>query len=217
MKKVIISGVSGFIGHHLTKACLDKGWFVIGVDKRPIPPNHYIPNHFIQTDITDLGFRDLMGVDYVFHLAFVTNIPNSTRHPRETTFGNIDKTIHLLDVSKEAGIKKFVFPSTASLYSNNPTPWKEDMPPEPIEPYSWQKLACESACQMYSRVYGLPTAIVRLFQVFGENQRDDTALAAFLKAKKENRPITLTQTIAQSTFKFLLHISRQISKARSLP
>ena len=171
------------------------------MDKRPIPTGHSIPNKFIQCDIRDLGFKDLLGIDWIFHLAFSTNIPNSVRHPIETTFDNIDMTIHLLQYAKEAGVKKVLFPSTASLYSHNPTPWKEDMTPMPIEPYSWQKLSCEYACKMYSGVYGLPSVIVRLFQVFGEFQREDTALAAFLKAKQENRPITLTETIAQSTFK----------------
>lgn len=199
--KVMITGISGFIGHHLGMACWKKGWEVIGVDKRPIPRDHFKPQHFIQTDVRDLGFRDLNGIDAVFHLAFSTNIPNSIRHPEETTNDNIDMTIHLLEYAKDAGVKRVLFPSTASLYSHNKTPWTEDMAPIPIEPYSWQKLSCEYACGMYSRVYGLPTTIVRLFQVFGENQRDDTALAAFLRFKEEGKPITLTETVAQSTFK----------------
>lgn len=142
-----------------------------------------------------------MGIDYVFHLAWRTNIPDCARHPEESTFDNIDMTIHLLERAKEAGVKKVLFPSTASLYGHNPTPWREDMPPMPIEPYSWQKLSCEYACKMYASVYNLPTVVVRLFQVFGELQREDTALAAFLKAKAEGKPITLTQTTAQSAFK----------------
>jgi len=173
----------------------------VGVDKRPIPQGHYIPNEFIQADVKDLGFRDLMGTDYIFHLAWRTNIPDCARHPEESTFDNINMTIHLLQCAKESGVKKVLFPSTASLYSHNPTPWREDMPPQPIEPYSWQKLACEYACQMYSKVYELPTITVRLFQVFGELQREDTALAQFLKAKKEGKPIQLTETTAQSSFR----------------
>jgi nucleoside-diphosphate-sugar epimerase len=199
--KVLLTGISGFIGHHLISALQDKGHYVVGVDKRPIPPNHSKPDYFIQTDVGDLGFRDLNGIDFIFHLAFSTNIPNSIRHPIETTEDNIDMTTHLLEYAKDAGVGGVLFPSTASLYSHNPTPWKEEMTPIPIEPYSWQKLACEYACGMYSRVYGLPTVVVRLFQVFGELQREDTSLAAFLKAKKEGKPITLTETTAQSTFK----------------
>ena len=196
MEKVLVTGSSGFLAHHFIPE-LQKKYYVIGVDKRPIPDNHSKPDYFIQTDVMDLGFRDLMDIDYVVHLAFVTNIPNSVRHPKETTFQNIDMTIHLLEVCKEAGIKRFIFPSTASLYSHNPTPWTEDMPPDPIEPYSWQKLSLEYACKMWD----LPCIIVRFFQIFGEFQREDTSLHAFLKAKKEGRPITLTKTIAQSTFK----------------
>lgn len=201
MKKVLITGVSGFIGHHLATTCMNEGWTVIGVDKRPIPANHRMPTKFIQADINDLGFRDLSGIDYVFHLGWRTNIPDCQRHPEQSTKDNIDMSIHLLEYCKEAGVKKFLFPSTASLYGNNETPWKEDMRPNPIEPYSWQKLAIEYACQMYASVYGLPTVIFRFFQVFGELQREDTAIAAFLKAKREKRPITLTETTAQSSFR----------------
>ena len=196
----MITGVSGFLGHHLIEECHKRGWSTVGVDKRPIPKNHNRPGLFILTDVRDLGFRDMMGVDYVFHLAWRTNIPDCQRHPLESTEDNIDMTIHMMEISKEASIKKFIFPSTASLYSNNPTPWTEDMQGDPIEPYSWQKLCLEYACKMYSK-QGLPCVITRYFQIFGEFQRDDTALAAFMKAKKENRPITLTKTHAQSSFK----------------
>ena len=196
----MITGVSGFLGHHILEECKKRGWQTIGVDKRPIPKEHNRPDLFVLTDVRDLGFRDMMGVDYVFHLAWRTNIPDCQRHPLKSTNDNIDMTIHMMEISKEASIKKFVFPSTASLYSNNPTPWTEDMQGDPIEPYSWQKLSLEYACKMYSK-QGLPCIITRYFQIFGEFQRDDTALAAFMRAKKENRPITLTKTHAPSSFK----------------
>ncbi len=191
----MVTGCSGFLGHHILKELTEQGHETVGVDKRPIL--HYMPDKFIQADVMDLGFRDLMDIDWVIHLAFVTNIPNSVRHPKETTYQNIDMTIHLLEVCREAGVKRFFFPSTASLYSNNPTPWKEDMPPMPIEPYSWQKLSLEYACKMWN----VPCIIGRFFQIFGEYQRADTALATFLKNKNEGKPITLTETTAQSTFK----------------
>lgn len=201
MKKILVTGISGFLGHHFIQYAQDKGYFVLGIDKRPIPKGHHKPNLFIQTNINDLIYRDMMGVDYVVHFAWRTNIPDCKRHPIESTQQNIDNSIHILELAREAGIKKFLFPSTASLYGHNPTPWREDMPPYPIEPYSWQKLAIEQACRMYSMVNDLPTVIFRFFQVFGEYQREDTALAAFLKAKKEGVLVTLTETTAQSTFR----------------
>ena len=75
------------------------------------------------------------------------------------------------------------------------------MPPDPIEPYSWQKLSCEHLLRMWTGRYKLPTVVLRLFQVFGENQRQDTAMAAFFRARKESKPITLTETTAQSAFR----------------
>lgn len=179
-------------------------WQVIGLDvldlKKEGSINH--PNYtFYKKDVKDLTADDLRSIDYIFHLAFVTNIPHSIKNPLSTTYDNIDMTCFLLKLAAQAGIKKFLFPSTASLYGNNPVPWQENMPADPTEPYSWQKLCCEHACKMWNKCYNLPTVIFRFFQVFGENQRKDTALAAFLRFKEEGRPITLTETTAQSSFR----------------
>ncbi len=199
--KIMISGCSGFLAFHIMKKFLDEGHEVIGVDKRPIPRTYFMPHKFIQADVRDLTYRDLLGIDYVLSMHWRTNIHDCSRHPEQSTNDNIDTTIHLLEVAKEAGVKRLFFPSTASLYGNNPTPWKEDMLGNPIEHYSWQKLSCEFACKMYAKSLGLDTVIARFFQIFGEYQRDDTALAAFLRSKRDGKPITLTETTAQSSFK----------------
>ena len=206
MKKVLITGVSGFIGPHIVEACRGRGWDVTGLDIRPYAPEKNVgaaPQNFLLKDVRDLTPEALKGFDYIVHLAFVTNIPYSISHPIETSRDNIEMTARLLDVATKAGIKKLVFSSTASLYGHNPTPWREDMPsdPDPIEPYSWEKLSCEYLCKMWAKCYGLPTVTLRLFQVFGENQRPDTAMAAFFRAKSEGKKITLTETTAQSTFR----------------
>lgn len=198
--KVLITGASGFLASHIIPRFQQGGYFVVGVDKRPLPQQTK-PDYFIQEDVAKLNFRDMMGASLVAHLAWRTNIPDCSRHPRESTNDNIDTTIHLLELAKEAGIKKVFFPSTASLYGNNPTPWEENMLGNPIEHYSWQKLSCEFACKMYAQSLGLDTVVARFFQIFGEFQREDTALAAFLRAKKNGQPITLTETTAQSSFR----------------
>ena len=115
-------------------------------------------------------------------------------------FGNIHKSL-LNRRSLMQKIEKFLFPSTGSLYGNNSIPWHEDMMADPIEPYSFQKLSCEFACKAWFECYGLPTTVFRFFQVYGENQREDTAISKFIQSKKEGRPITLVETTAQSSFK----------------
>lgn len=198
--RALITGVSGFIGPHVVEACLKRGWVVHGIDIREYPEE--APGFFFRrTDVRGLSVEALSGFDAVIHLAFVTNIPHSIAEPVATTRDNIEMTATLLDRAAKAKVKRLVFSSTASLYGGNPTPWTEDMPPDAIEPYSWQKLAGEHACRMWSARYGLETVSLRLFQVFGENQRPDTAMAAFFRAKKEGKPITLTETTAQSSFR----------------
>ncbi len=204
MTTALITGAAGFIGPHIVNEFLNRGWNVKGIDLvecdkfSNIKHNNY---SFERKDVRDLVVEDLIGVDYVVHLAFITNIPNSIANPLDTTRDNINMTTHLMDIATKAEIKKFLFPSTASQYGNNPIPWDETMTSDPIEPYSWQKLSCEFACKMWFSCYGLPTTIFRFFQVFGENQRKDTAISAFIRSKREGKPITLVETTAQSSFR----------------
>lgn len=193
MRKVLITGAGGFIGRHLIGACLRKDWRVTGVGKSLSGQfnNHqevFVLNKLVQ----ELSESDVRNVDYVFHLAFKTSIPGGISNPTATSSENVGSSVHLLDLSAKARVKKFIFASTASIYGGNPIPWREDMPPDPKEPYSWQKLSCEYACRMWTKRYGLPTVNLRLFQVFGENQRKDTVIALFSKAKKDGLPLTLT-------------------------
>lgn len=193
-KRLLITGASGFIAHHLIKEAQKGNWFVVGVDKRPISKNHTQPNEFIQTDVFDLKYRDLQDIDAVVHFAWRTNIADCIHHPESSARDNINMTLHLLEVCREIKVKKFIFPSTASLYSHNPTPWTEDMVVEPLEPYSWHKLACEQLCEMYSKQYGVPSVVLRFFQVYGEYQRKDTVISVFQKLIKAGKTLTLTET-----------------------
>lgn len=187
-----MTGASGFIASHVVPVLLKAGFRVIGLDRLPcqhIPPSDNF--EFLHQDLENLS--NVSGFDYVIHLAFATNIPQSIADPVGTTYNNVDLGVKLLCLSKEAKVKKFLFPSTASLYGNQPLPWQESMPAYPSEPYSLQKYTMERFCRYYAD-NGLPTVIFRLFQVFGENQRKDQVLAKFFQCRKERSPIPITQT-----------------------
>jgi UDP-glucose 4-epimerase len=202
MTKLLVTGAAGFIAPHIIEEALERNWEVLGIDKVEVPKkDRFKKAEYLLKDVRELDKETLSSIDYIAHLAFITNIPNSIAKPVETTYDNIDMTTILLNKAKETEIKKVIFSSTASLYGNNPIPWKEGMQADPIEPYSWQKLSCELLFKMWNIRYGLATSTVRLYQVYGENQRHDTALSKFIKSKKENIPITLTETTAQSSFR----------------
>ncbi len=200
MKKILITGSSGFIAPGIIKACLKRNWKVYGVDIRR-PSKQISKVKYFKKNVTQLDLKFLKNIDFVAHMAFKTNIPKSILNPISYTKKNIEMTTILLEKCTKAGVKKLIFPSTASQYGRNITPWKEVMHSDPFEPYSWQKNACETLLKMWSKQYGLKTCTLRLFQIFGENPRPDTALAKFFKAKKLNKFITLTSTTAQSSFR----------------
>lgn len=200
MPKVLVTGSSGFIAPHVIESCLKNNFEVVGIDLKD-PEIQIEGCKYIKKDIRNLKIEDYQEIDFIIHLAFITNIPYSINNPLETSNDNIQMTVDLLDKATKAECKKVVFSSTASLYGNNPLPWKEGMQADPPEPYCWQKYSCEMLCKMWSERYSLPTCTLRLFQVYGENQRKDTALSKFIKSKKENIPITLTETTAQSSFR----------------
>ena len=116
---ILITGSSGFIAPHIIQQALNNNWNVIGVDIVDNPYDFKKNFKFIKSDVRDLEVKDLLQIDFVYHLGFVTNIPNSIKKPVSTTNDNIDMTVYLLDLCTKANIKKFFFPSTASLYGNN--------------------------------------------------------------------------------------------------
>lgn len=191
MKTLILTGAAGFLAHHVIKEAHEGKWRVIGVDKRPIPANHSVPDEFIQTDVFDLNYRDLMGADAVVHFAWRTNIFDCLSHPRESSRDNIDMSVHLLEVCKIAKIPFLVFPSTASLYSHTLPPWNEESQVEPIEHYSWEKLSVENLCRMYARHFSVPSVTLRFFQVYGECQRKDTSIHIFQEKIRAGEPLTV--------------------------
>ncbi|MDC3298698.1 NAD-dependent epimerase/dehydratase family protein [bacterium] len=199
-QKCLITGAAGFIAPYVIKEFKDAGFDVIALDKFE-PKTKISGVEYIRKDVRDVLSSDLKGVDIVGHFAFLTNIPFSISSPVSTTDENIGMTIRLLQASTEAGVRRFLYPSTASLYGNNPIPWTEDLPGDPIEPYSFQKLASESLLRMWTKRYGLETATLRLFQVYAENPRSDGVLSIFMKAKKEGTPITLTETAKGSMYR----------------
>ena len=102
MPKALITGVNGFIGNHFTEALLQKNWHVTGVggsDAPTIKHNRFI---YFGGGIESLSEENIKNIDYIFHLAFATNIPTSIEHPVETTKENIGNMIQLLHLSCRA-------------------------------------------------------------------------------------------------------------------
>ncbi|MDT8452101.1 MAG: SDR family oxidoreductase [Gammaproteobacteria bacterium] len=177
MMKTLVTGGAGFIGSHIVERLLNDGHRVIVLDDFSTGHRHNLPTHnaltIIEGDISnyDTVKHCMPGVDWVFHKAAVASVPRTVNDPVGSSLINYLGTLHLLEAARKHKVKRFVFASSAALYGDEPTlPKLETMRPVTLSPYAVDKLASESACGMYSRLYGLETVCLRYFNVYGPRQ-----------------------------------------------
>jgi UDP-glucose 4-epimerase len=171
----LITGVAGFIGSHLADALLAQGHKVRGFDNLATGVLTNIPTQvdFIQADLGDADSiaSACLGVDAILHQGALPSVPRSVKNPRSSHNANLDGTFNLLEGARAAGIHRVIYAASSSAYGNQPGfPRVETMLPQPIAPYPVQKLAGELYMQSYARVYGMETACLRYFKIFGPRQ-----------------------------------------------
>jgi len=200
--KVLVTGCAGFIGSHLTERLLRDGFDVIGIDCF----TDYYPREYkdknIKNALEDERFtlieQDIRSMDafpdvnYVFHQAAQAGVRKSWGRDFEIyARDNILATQRLLEYYKDCGIKKFVYASSSSVYGDCELPMKETRMLKPVSPYGVTKLAAENLCYLYYENYGVPTASLRYFTVYGPRQRPDMAIHLFVRAILNREEITV--------------------------
>ena len=201
--RYLVTGGAGFIGSHIVKRLVRDGGQVRVVDNlatgqfsRLEPVRSAI--HFIQADLADEAVvrKAVDGIDYVLHQAAVPSVQRSVQDPLMTNRANITATLNLLESSRKAGIRRFIYAASSSAYGDTEAlPKHEEMPANPLSPYALQKFAGEQYCRIYQKLYGLETVCLRYFNVFGPEQDPHSEYSAvipkFLTALLANRPITI--------------------------
>ncbi len=200
--KALVTGCAGFIGSHLTERLLGDGFDVIGIDCfTDYYPREYKDKNIkksLEDDAFTLIEQDILSmdafpdVDYVFHQAAQAGVRKSWGRDFEIyTRDNILATQRLLEYYKDCEIKKFVYASSSSVYGDCELPMKETRMLKPVSPYGVTKLAAENLCYLYYKNYGVPTASLRYFTVYGPRQRPDMAIHLFVRAILEGVEITV--------------------------
>jgi UDP-glucose 4-epimerase len=204
--RCLVTGAAGFIGSHLAERLVDLGHEVVGVDcfldyypraakERNLRALRRQPR--FRAEERDLSRADLepllRGVDWVFHQAAQAGVRASWGRDFEIySLHNVVATQRLLEASRELGVRRFVYASSSSIYGDTTDlPMREQSLPRPISPYGVTKLAAEHLCWLYWKNYGLSTASLRYFTVYGPRQRPDMAMHRFLKGALTGGEITL--------------------------
>ncbi len=177
-KRVLVTGAGGFIGHHLVKRLKAEGYWVRGVDLK-LPEFEPTPaDEFLLLDLRQWEncLEATRGVEQVYNLAAdMGGIGYITAYLAVVFRNNILINAHMLEASRQNGVQRFLFSSSACVYPRyrqqqaelEPLREEEAYPADPEPGYGWEKLATEELCRYYRQDYGLDTRVVRFHNVYG--------------------------------------------------
>lgn len=177
-KRVVVTGAAGFIGSTLVDSLLNQGIKVLGIDNFNTGRIEFLKDAFNDPKFTLLR-EDLfcgadlsnvfIGMDAIFHLAGNADVRFGSNHPTRDLEQNTIATHRVLEAARVAGVKKFIFSSTGSVYGEAvlfPTP--EDAPfPIQTSLYGASKLACEGMISAYAESFGMQVWIFRFVSILG--------------------------------------------------
>ena len=185
MKKVLVTGGCGFIGHALTLELIKKGYDVDVIDNLSIGKEAKIPEgcNFLGGDIRGMDNQNGRPYTYIFHLAALSRIQPSFQNPTLTFSVNVDGTKKVVEHAYQNKSKL--------IYAGSSSRWHNPM----LSPYAMSKHMGEEWIKMYKGVYDLNGEIVRFYNVYGEGELVDSHMAAVIGLwrgqVKKNYPITI--------------------------
>jgi nucleoside-diphosphate-sugar epimerase len=196
---MLVTGGAGFIGSHLVERLTSIGHHVRVLDNLTQGKREWIhPSaEFIEGDITDLPLcrRVCEGVSGVFHLAAMSKVAPSIDKFEFCTEQNIIGTQNLLIAARDAKVRKVVYSGSSTYYGNGAPPQAETALPNCLNPYATSKYVGEQFCEIFTRLYKLPTVTLRYFNVYGPRQPGVGAyalvLGIFLEQRRRGEPLTV--------------------------
>ena len=170
--KLLVTGGAGYVGSVCAKVLLEQGHQVVIVDDLSTGNADAVPAgaEFVRDDMVESARRLLPGgsFDGVLHFAAKSLVGESVESPELYWYGNVVKTLDLLEVMRSAGTPRLVFSSTAATYGEpESVPIAEEAPTRPTNPYGATKLAIDHAITSYAKAHGLAATSLRYFNVAG--------------------------------------------------
>ena len=200
MSKVIVTGGAGFVGSHIADRLINDGHEVVVLDNLSTGKRENV-NHaakLVECDIKnfDIIAPHFTGAAAVFHCAALARIQPSIQDPLPYNDANITGTLNVLWSAHKAGVKKFMYSASSSAYGRDENiALREDMTTRTGSPYALQKLVGEMYCELFAKLYKLPTVRLRYFNVYGPRQITEGAYAAvigiFLKQRADGKSMTV--------------------------
>jgi UDP-N-acetylglucosamine/UDP-N-acetylgalactosamine 4-epimerase len=195
-RRWLLTGVAGFIGSNLLQALLELDQTVVGLDnfatgqranleavRAAVSPARWARFRLLEGDVAspEVCARALEGVERILHQAALGSVPRSIEQPLETNAANVTGQLALLEAARRAGVQRFVYASSSSVYGDDPSlPKVEERLGRALSPYAVSKQTDELYASVYGRLHGLETVGLRYFNVFGPRQDPEGAYAAVI-------------------------------------
>lgn len=188
--KVLVTGGAGFIGSALVETLLATGNQVVCLDNLATGKLENISEFkdnknfcFIEGDIRNMADcrKAVAGSDIVLHQAALGSVPRSVKDPVTSNDVNVSGFLNMITAARDAGVKRFVYASSSSVYGDHPAlPKLEDNTGNPLSPYAVTKKVNELYAKVFGELYGMQTLGLRYFNVFGRRQDPDGQYAAVI-------------------------------------
>lgn len=200
MSIALVTGGAGFIGSNMVRFLLDKGLTVRVLDNFETGKRENLQEiadqfELIEGDIRDRACveRAMAGVDVVYHLAALGSVPRSIDDPGPTHDVNVNGTFNILETARLGSVRRVVFASSSSVYGQSEVlPQHEGQPYAPISPYGASKAIGEVYFRTYYETFGVQSACLRYYNVFGPRQDPNSQYAAavplFVSALLRDKP-----------------------------
>ena len=198
MKKILITGATGFVGSHLTELCVKKGFEVIAFDRYNLNYNlGWLEKSKYRDDINfsfgdirdyDSVLKTMKGCKIVFHLAALIGIPYSYLSPQAYLKTNVEGTYNVLESSKHLNIEQTIITSTSEVYgSAKYIPIDEKHPISSQSPYSASKISADQLALSYWNSFQMPIKIIRPFNIYGPRQSSRAVIPSIIIQALNNK------------------------------
>lgn len=200
--RVIVTGGAGFVGSNLTDFLINKGFKVYVFDDLSSGRKEFVnpKANFVLVDVANAKkVSDLVAKikpSTIHHVAALPRILRSVDDPIGTHKANVTATLSVLEAARITGVDKFIFSSSSSIYGlQKVAKMNEKMTPNPISHYAVQKLMAEMYCTFYADKFGMRTASLRYFNVYGRRQPDtgeySLVIGKFIKSAGSGENLTV--------------------------
>jgi UDP-glucose 4-epimerase len=228
LARSLITGGAGFIGSHVARHCLRRGDAVTVLDDLSGGFADHVPAtcRFVEGSVTDAALAarlfDEGKFDYVYHLAAYAAEGLSHFIRRFNYTNNVVGSMTMVNESVKHDVKAFVFTSSIAVYGAGQLPMREDMVPQPEDPYGVAKYSVELDLRAAHEMFGLKSVVFRPHNVYGDNQnigdRYRNVIGIFMNQIMQGLPMTIFGDGEQSrAFSHIDDVAPQIAASVTIP